>query len=372
MRRNLLFILSLLVFLNSRSQNVFNPSDPIVRYNSGSALGTSSHPNPSKTGLQKWVSISTNGISSGSGSWDASSFKAYFANLLGKGVSLRVKFPRSYSNPDSAGKKYPVMLFFHGAGEAGCPGNGGIYNNEKQLLHGGQLFRDRVNNNLFDGFLVYPQMIPSDGTCWGSWGTSYFKAVVAFLDSLNKYARADVDRVFVDGLSAGGQATWKTAELYPQRVASIAPSSAAGFSQNYALFVHIPIWLATGGKDTAPSPEMAQYSIKKVTDLGGYIKYTLYPESGHGIWNRHWNEPGFVAYMNNAHKANPLVFFQQDKFCEGSSVSPKLGITQGFYAYEWQRNGVTIATKINTTITVNNATYVSSFTGNEIKVKALG
>jgi hypothetical protein len=267
------------------------------------------------------------------------------------------------------------MLFFHGAGESGCSGNGGVYNNEKQLLHGGQLFRDRVNNNQFDGFLVFPQLVPTDGTCWGTWGTSLstnYKTVFAFLDSMNKYAKADINRVMVDGLSAGGQATWKVAEFFPQRVASIAPSSSAGMNQNYAVFIHIPIWLATGGKDTSPSPAMAQYSINKVNDLGGYIKYTLYPDNGHSIWNKHWNEPGFVDYMNQAHKANPLVFFQQDKFCADATIAAHLGITQGFYAYEWQRDGVTIATKVNTTVTVNNTTYVQSFTGNEITVKALG
>jgi len=375
MRRNLLFLLCVILSVAARSQNVFNPADPIVRYNSSSVLGSSSNPNPTKAGLQKWVSVSSNGISQGTGAWDASSFKAYFANVFGKGLSFRVKFPRSYTNPDSAGKKYPVMLFFHGAGEAGCPSNGGVYNNEKQLLHGGQMFRDRVDKNQFDGFLVYPQMVPSDGTCWGIWGTSLstnYKIIFAFLDSMNKYSRADVDRVFVDGLSAGGLAAWKVAEYFPQRVATSAPSSSAGLSQNYAAFVHIPIWLATGGKDTNPSPAQAQYSVNKVTELGGYIKYSLFPDNGHSIWYKHWSEPGFVNFMNAAHKANPLVYFQQDKFCVGAPISAHLGVTPGFYAYEWQRDGVTIAAKVNGSVTVNNATYVESFTGNEIYVKALG
>lgn len=375
MRRSVL-VLSLLCSLFSASaQNVFNPSDPIIRYKSTDPLGSSTNPSPSKTGLQKWVSTPTNGISTGTGTWDASSFKAYFANLFGKGMAFRLKFPRSYSNPDSAGKKYPVMLFFHGAGEAGCPSNGGIYNNEKQLALGGNTFRQRVDNNLYDGFLVYPQMVPSDGTCWGAWGTSlsaYYKTAFAILDSMVKYNRADLDRVFVDGLSAGGLATWKVAEYFPQKIASIAPSSWAGLNQNYAAFVHIPIWLATGGKDTNPSPAMAQYSVNKVTELGGNIKYTLYADLGHAVWNRHWAEPGFVDYMNAAHKANPLVFFQQDKFCDEASINARLGISPGFYAYEWQRDGVTVAAKTNTTVTVNNTSYISTFTGNEIVVKAFG
>src|SRR5687768_1577444 len=158
MKRILLLTTISIFFISTlvNGQNVFNPADPIVRYNAGAASGSAQNPDQNTAGLQKWVSTATLGISSGSGSFDASSYKAYFININGAKVAFRMKFPRSYSNPDSVGKKYPMMLFFHGAGEAGCPSNGGLYNNEKQLLHGGRLFRDAVNNNQFDGFLTYP------------------------------------------------------------------------------------------------------------------------------------------------------------------------------------------------------------------------
>src|SRR6186997_26082 len=121
------------------SQNVFNPADTTARYNAAAPLGSRNNPNPSRAGLQKWVSVPTNGIST---SFDASSYKAYFINVGGKRLPFRLKFPYSYNNPDSAAKRYPMMLFWHGAGEPGCATNGGIYNNEKQLLHGGKTFMD--------------------------------------------------------------------------------------------------------------------------------------------------------------------------------------------------------------------------------------
>ena len=169
MKRLLLVALTLLVvFLSANAQNVFDPNDPIIRYDGSQPLGSQKKPDPALKGLQKWVSTPANGISSGNGSWDNSSYKAYFLNIVSStGVPnqmpYRIKFPNSWGNPDSAGKKYPVALFFHGAGEFGCPSNNGMYNNEKQLVHGGRTFRDRVNNNLFDGFLVYPQNYNPDG-----------------------------------------------------------------------------------------------------------------------------------------------------------------------------------------------------------------
>lgn len=356
------------------SQNVFNPSDPIVRYDQTKALGSAQRPDPAKAGLQKWVSTPTTGISSGSDAWDASSFKAYYLNQNGIRMAFRIKYPYSYSLPSGVGKKYPVMLFLHGAGEVGCSTNGGIYNNEKQIWLGGQLFRDRVNNNQFDGFLVYPQLVSTDG-CWGAWGTTSWgnlNVLIQMIDSMSKYIRADIDRVMVDGLSGGGYGAFRMADNFPQRITKIAPSAAAGSTNNRNAFVHIPIWFATGGKDPDPSPTSANYTYTRMKEIGADIRYTQYPDLGHAVWYNHWRENDFVPFMNDMHKANPLVFFQQNEFCPGGTVNAKLGLTPGFNAYEWQRDGVTIATRTGSTNNVSNWSHVVSFTGNEITVKSFG
>jgi hypothetical protein len=356
------------------SQNVFNPADPVVRYSSNAAYGSAQRPDTNIVGLQKWVANSTNGVSSGSGSFDNSSYKAYFINYYGVKLAFRLKYPKSFTNADSVNKKYPVMLFMHGAGEVGCPSNGGIYNNEKQLTHGGQLFRDYVDQNKFDGYLLYPQLVAADNGCWGEWASGYsrYNTIITIIDSLAKYARLDIDRVFVDGLSGGGVATWRFAENYPTRIAKIAPTSAAGLILDYQAFVHIPVWLATGGKDTNPSPEMAAYSELKVTEIGGYMRRSLYADLGHSSWYRHWQEPDFVPFMNDVHKANPLIFFNRFEFCPDSGVNAKLGITPGFYEYEWQKDGTTIATRKGTVNTILDNSSIRSFTGNEISVKDYG
>src|SRR6187200_115557 len=81
------------------SQNVFDPNDPIVRYSSAATYGTAQKPDSNIVGLQKWVSTSTNGVSSGTGSFNASSFKAYFMNFFNTRLAFRLKFPKSFNNP---------------------------------------------------------------------------------------------------------------------------------------------------------------------------------------------------------------------------------------------------------------------------------
>ncbi|MBO9564633.1 MAG: dienelactone hydrolase family protein, partial [Niastella sp.] len=290
MKRILLLTTTSMLFCVAmlQAQNVFDPADPIVRYNSAATLGTATNPDPTiQNQLQKWVSVASNGISTGSGSYDVTSYKAYFINIGGAQMCFRLKFPKSYTNPDSAGKKYPIMVFFHGAGEPGCNSNGGVYNNERQLTHGGKLFRDRVDNGSFDGFLFYPQ-VNSGSSCSSTWGTApyspYYNLVLRSLDSLTKYARMDVDRVFVDGLSNGGATTWSMTSEYPRSVAAAAPSAAATGATNFADFAAIPIWFATGALDTNPNQAFAESVYNNLKNIGADIRFTLYPDLGHGVW----------------------------------------------------------------------------------------
>lgn len=362
------------VSLGTLGQNVFSISDPIVRYDASKPLGSPERPDPAKPGLQKWVSTPTSGVSVGTGSIDVSSFKQYFINFKGTPMAFRIKYPKSFTNPDSAAKKYPIMLFLHGAGEVGCPTNNGVYNNEKQLWLGGGLFRDFVDQNKFDGFLVYPQLVNKDG-CWGAWGettAANFNAVIGMVDSMVKYVRADIDRLLVNGLSGGGYGAWRMADGYPQRVAKIIPSASAGSTTGRNNYVHIPIWFATGGKDPDPSPAQAAYTLSRLQEIGADVRYTQYPDLGHSVWYAHWREPDYPAAMNNVHKANPLVFFQRNEFCANETINARLGITAGFYAYEWQKDGVTIATRTGTVNTIVSPADVTSFTGNEIIVKSFG
>ncbi|MBC7848757.1 MAG: fibronectin type III domain-containing protein [Chitinophagaceae bacterium] len=375
----LLTTIGVICFLSvTHSQNVFNPADKNRRWiNNGAVYSNDSllnvaNPDPNILGLQKWVSVKTSGIDSNSWGKD---YKAYYMNLNGIQLAFRLKYPKSYSNPDSAGKKYPIMLFFHGAGEPGCPSNGGVYNNEKQLVHGGRRFRDAVESNAFDGFLLYPQKVVG-ANCFSDWGIAGFaisyNAVIGILDSMGKYTRADVDRVFVDGLSNGGVASWSFTAAFPQRVAKAAPSAAATQHTNYTDFVHVPIWFASGGLDTNPSPSYAQSTYDGLKNIGADIRWTLYPTLGHFVWDTHWSDAGFLPYMNDMHKANPLVYFQRYDYCPDSAINARLGITAGFYAYEWQRNGATIATRINGVNTVIDGSSIIQFTGNEVRVNAFG
>jgi len=299
--------------------NVLNPADPDQIFTS-----TYRPPAPPYGVISKWGH--TNRLS-----WNPFSkgYKSYYY----KGMAFRVKFPKTYVHNVVDNKKFPVFVFLHGLGEPGP-----IYDNEFHLVHGGELHANAVNNSTFDGFLLYPQS--SSGYL-----QNYGPIINELIDSLAKHTKADVDRVILSGLSSGGQASWDIAQSYPKVYAYNMPISAARYEvlPKLPLVITMPFWVSNGGQDISPDPGAVTYIIDSFRRMGGSIRQTFIPAGGHGIWYNFWAEPDYFPTLNNAHKANPLVYFQRNQFCPGITPSAKLELQAGFNAYEWDKNGVLIA-----------------------------
>lgn len=313
---------------------VLDPNDPIVVYNPASPPAT-----PPATQLSKWVK--SNRLS-----WNTSSYKAYFY----KGVAFRLKFPKTYQHNVADGKTYPLFVFFHGIGERGT-----IYDNEYQLFHGGELHRNAVDNGQFDGFLLYIQ----SSTSSGSFGDSYYDVVNEIIENyLIPQVKVDPFRVIVDGLSAGGLSTWDFTIRFPKLIAASLPISAASlsFKSSANALKYIPIWQFQGQLDNNPTPGTSKEVGNSILAVGGNYKYTEYAGQGHGVWYSAWGESDYLGFLSRAHKANPWPLTGKSEFCPGDVLQATLGVTAGFTAYEWRKDGV----------------LIPGATGNEITVTSLG
>ena len=350
MRKVLLItVLSLMMFGSaSYAQNVFNPNDPIVNYDPNNPPVT-----PPANTIAKWVRTPHPKVT-----WNTSKFKAYYYN----GIAFRMRFPSNY-DPNNPAKKYPVILFMHGGGEIGP-----VTDNEFHLLLGAQMFEKMMDNGQFDAFMIFPQ---AKNVAWENW---QFAAMNNIVDTLQKYHNADVDRVIAMGLSIGGHGSLWYSSLYPTRSATAIPSSPAFitvFNSSVDNFVHIPTWVASGSQDNNPDPGSVSSFVNTFKSKGGDIKSSVY-NVGHTSWDFQWKEPSLVKYWKNAHKANPIVFFQKNQVHPDSPINSRMGISAGFYAYEWQRDGITIATGTNGANSILDPATVISNTGNEITVRSYG
>ncbi|MBL7877429.1 MAG: fibronectin type III domain-containing protein [Cyclobacteriaceae bacterium] len=256
------------------------------------------------------------------------------------------------------GKKYPLILFFQGAGEVGT-------DNNKQLLHGGEKHKNAVLSNQFPGYLVYPQ-------------STYVDKAKEIIEEMIRIYPIDPNRIYVHGLSNGAKWTWEFGEQDPTLVAAMAPMS--GVIGNVPGLIYTPIRLAQGGLDKNPNPDYAQTVVDYYNNNGSPFEYFFFPTLGHGTWNTMYNRADFFSWFLQ-HKLNNIkVLFNKTEYCVGETINTKMGFAPGLQGYEWYKDGILIPGQTSNNITV---TELGTYTGRinnrgtwymsdpvEIKIKA--
>ena len=243
---------------NSFAQSVLDPSDPVITYNANQAPTQ-----PAWGKIGKWVRTVRLG-------WNTDSYKAY----IYKGCAFRLKFPKTYNPAANDGKKYPMLVFFHGLGERGAD----IYDNEYQLYHGGQGFRDAVDNGTFDGYILCMQ-----STGDGFWNSNQYQSIAEIIDYMVANNKLDPFRVSDNGLSAGGEGTWGMLIEHPTYISAAIPMSASSINYETPSIANTikftPMWLFQGGLDGSPAPYTSQQVRDYMLAAGADFAYTEYPGS---------------------------------------------------------------------------------------------
>lgn len=205
-----------------------------------------------------------------------------FKKTITKEVGLRYRTvtPENY-DPE---KKYPLILFLHGRGEQG-------EDLDRTQIHGP--FK-KVAELKLPVIIVAPQS-PQDE--W--WQADSLSALV---DHLLETLPIDKSRVYLTGLSMGGQGTWLLAMHRPEVFAAIAPICAFGKPGHAETLKDIPIWMFHGGKDDVihfrESTEMADALYK----VGNDARLTIYPDAGHDSWTDTYDNPEFYKWLLSQEK----------------------------------------------------------------------
>lgn len=187
--------------------------------------------------------------------------------------------PKGYEEDKK--KKWPLMIFLHGAGERGT-------NVAKVSVHGPpKVVKTRED---FPFVVISPQC-PS-GETWQA------EAIVALLDRALENYRVDPERVYLTGLSMGGFGSWSLASKYPERFAAVAPICGGGDILNVLLpprgkegaLKSLPIWAFHGAKDPVVRLEESERMVDAFKRAGNQnVKLTVYPEAQHDSWTETYN-----------------------------------------------------------------------------------
>ena len=186
-------------------------------------------------------------------------------------------------------KKWPLIMFLHGAGERGD-------NLDRVKVHGPPKL---VEQDKAMEFIIVSPQCPRE-TIWND------ELLITLLNDVVKRYHADETRLYLTGLSMGGYGTWSLGLTHCDRFAAIAPICGggdfikaynAGGAKGKALST-LGIWAFHGAKDTvvplAESERMVT-SIKKFGHPGP--KLTVYPEAGHDSWTKTYANPELYKWF---------------------------------------------------------------------------
>ncbi len=189
--------------------------------------------------------------------------------------------PKGYG--DDPDKKWPVVLFLHGAGERG--------DDVRKVANWGppKLIND---GREFEAIVVSPQC-PA-----GQWWNYKVVALSKLLDGIEAKYRVDPDRVYLTGLSMGGFGTIAWAANEPGRFACISAVCGGGDRFSAAIDAKLPAWLLHGTADpTVPVQNSIDlYNAMKAAGAKD-ARLTLYEGVNHESWVPAYGEQRLWDWM---------------------------------------------------------------------------
>ena len=224
-----------------------------------------------------------------------------------KGPSLpyRILFPLAFDTS----KKYPLLIFLHGAYEKGN-------DNEAQLDIGGSYFLADSNRRNFPAIIVFPQCPSND--VWAYFDTEFDSAgvlkraifpfrkeptiVISLLkqlvDSLMILPFTDVSRIYIGGLSQGGMGVFDMVARYPNIFTAAFSICGAGKVSTADKFAkQTALWIFHGADDDVVPVHFSRQFYQKLKKLDADVRYTEYPGVRHESWINAFHEKDLLPWL---------------------------------------------------------------------------
>ncbi len=231
------------------------------------------------------------------------SFEHAVYHSEGDSLQYRIQYPLNYD----ATKKYPLVLFLHGAGERGS-------DNESQLTHGSKVFANTGNRNAFPAIVIFPQC-PKD-SYWANVDvdrssypigitfhpdqkpTPHLKMAAELVHSFIENGKAEASKVYIAGLSMGGMGTYELVQRNPDTFAAAIAICGAGSTsevKNYAM--NTPFWVIHGAEDNVVNPIHSLEMAQAMLAAGAKPRVSIYEAANHNSWDSAFAEPDFLLWL---------------------------------------------------------------------------
>ena len=248
-------------------------------------------------------------LSAGPGGASAQTSETGFLNrsvvIDGAEYRYQVYVPREYARTTA----WPIILALHGGGSYG---RDGLLQTDGGLAHAVRQHADR-----YPAIVVFPQSPPGGTPGFQALGE---KIALAALDRSMTEFGADPSRVYLTGLSAGGNGAWYLAYHHADRFAAlvvvcgfvgeftgttsgvrypaIVPASVADpFAALAQRVSRLPIWIFHGDADPTVPVEVSRRMAAALRAIGANVQYTELPGVGHNAWDPAYDRADLASWL---------------------------------------------------------------------------
>ncbi|MAU89139.1 MAG: phospholipase [Flavobacteriaceae bacterium] len=220
-------------------------------------------------------------------------------------LPYRLLLPKNF---DKA-KKYPLIVFLHGAGERGN-------DNELQLVHGKDLFINMNKNNTFPSIVVFPQC--SKNSYWANVSrinnsfsflgdpteNKSLKLVEGMINELQSNFKINSNQIYVGGLSMGGMGTFELVYRNPDMFAA-AFAICGGANPKIGEKISKTNWrIYHGDKDFVVPVKLSIDMYNSIKSFNKNVYLKIYPNVNHNSWDNVFREPDLFKWLFSNSKAN--------------------------------------------------------------------
>ena len=229
----------------------------------------------------------------------------YKSSVDASGITI----PYLLLGPESIepGKKYPLVLFLHGAGERGN-------DNIRQRGHFPNRMAREWYRNRYPCFVLAPQC-PKENR-WANLDretkrlqptpTQPMQGAIAALQEVVRKYPIDTDRIMLTGLSMGGYGTFDLAARHPDYFAAASAVCGGGDVSTAAQFAGLPIHIWHGSADKVVPVGYSRAMTKAIEKLDLDVTYTEVPNAPHNSWDSAYGKDGCLDDLFAARR-NPTA-----------------------------------------------------------------
>ena len=209
---------------------------------------------------------------------------------------------RLYTPADYQTKKYPVILFLHGSADRGN-------DNEAQLSGFPYYFYAKEFMKTHPAIIILPQC-PAEGQWvnveWsrGDYSTDevketpYLKAVYELTLLCASDYNADLNRLYITGLSMGGYGTWDMIIRHTDIFAAALPICGGGDSSKAERIKDLPVWNFHGNRDPVVPITGSVKMAEALYNLNAEnFKFTIYENGYHDAWSQTYSNTEVLEWL---------------------------------------------------------------------------